>query len=315
MLTPRQKAVWEFIKKYWLTHGTSPTYLEIQRHFRFKSPNSVTNFLKALQKKGFIQLLPGQKRHIILTGLTSSAAKVPDEDYAISIPFLGAVSAGSGLNWSDQLKLAQVTENETSLGWMKLNWPGLKKKNLHFNLAWLEVQGFSLQDIHVLPGDWLLVEPVEQWQPDGRLYLISHSQWGLMAKFLCKNRPSKGPESQLTDLKSPVIRATSKDGRQDEDDGLQPLFQAESKSLTRTSDGQPSRVPASSDHRGTLCSKDFHQPIPEPPEPRPGLWVVSANPDYPPFWVAEDDIRVLARVVAHWRWFNLSQSMPKSGRF
>lgn len=52
--TKKQNDVLEFIKAHKRVNGTLPTYSEIMMHFGFKSPNSVTQNLSALQEKGLL---------------------------------------------------------------------------------------------------------------------------------------------------------------------------------------------------------------------------------------------------------------------
>ena len=61
-----------------------PTRMEISNFFGFKSPNAAEDHLKALKKKGFIEILSGTSRGISL------CANTIDE-----IPVIGLVSAGS----------------------------------------------------------------------------------------------------------------------------------------------------------------------------------------------------------------------------
>ena len=82
-LTNRQKEIFDFIKSKISDEGYPPTRMEISKFFGFKSPNAAEDHLKALKKKGFINILSGTSRGISLSD---------DDD---NIPVIGLVSAGS----------------------------------------------------------------------------------------------------------------------------------------------------------------------------------------------------------------------------
>ena len=83
-LTSRQKEIFDFIKSKISKEGYPPTRMEISNFFGFKSPNAAEDHLKAIKKKGFIEILSGTSRGISL------CANTIDE-----IPVIGLVSAGS----------------------------------------------------------------------------------------------------------------------------------------------------------------------------------------------------------------------------
>ena len=83
-LTSLQKEIFDFIKSKISKEGYPPTRMEISNFFGFKSPNAAEDHLKALKKKGFIEILSGTSRGISL------CANTIDE-----IPVIGLVSAGS----------------------------------------------------------------------------------------------------------------------------------------------------------------------------------------------------------------------------
>lgn len=54
-LTHKQHAFLEYLREHVDTHKVWPTYREIADHFDYRSPNSVTQNLQALSRKGFLQ--------------------------------------------------------------------------------------------------------------------------------------------------------------------------------------------------------------------------------------------------------------------
>jgi repressor LexA len=65
-LTRRQKQILEMVKKSIADLGMPPTRAEIAEAFGFKSRNAAEEHLLALQRKGFISLVPGISRGIRL---------------------------------------------------------------------------------------------------------------------------------------------------------------------------------------------------------------------------------------------------------
>jgi len=65
-LTPRQRQVLRFIQDAVLENGMPPTRAEIAEALGFKSANAAEEHLRALQRKGVVELLPGASRGIQL---------------------------------------------------------------------------------------------------------------------------------------------------------------------------------------------------------------------------------------------------------
>jgi len=65
-LTKRQKDILSLIQANILSHGSAPTRSEIAKQMGFRSPNAAEDHLRALAKKGAIELIPGTSRGIRL---------------------------------------------------------------------------------------------------------------------------------------------------------------------------------------------------------------------------------------------------------
>ena len=65
-LTKRQQQIFDLIKETISDTGMPPTRAEIALFFGFKSANAAEEHLKALAKKGYIEMLPGTSRGIRL---------------------------------------------------------------------------------------------------------------------------------------------------------------------------------------------------------------------------------------------------------
>jgi repressor LexA len=81
-LTLRQSEVLDFIRSYIDETGYPPTRADIAQKLGFKSANASEEHLKALARKGAIEIIPG----------TSRGIKLPDSD---GLPIVGRVAAGS----------------------------------------------------------------------------------------------------------------------------------------------------------------------------------------------------------------------------
>ena len=81
-LTKRQTEIFNYIKDEIENNGYPPTRSEISKTFGFKSPNAAEDHLKALKKKGVLDLAAGTSRGITLSNQSSG------------IPVIGLVSAG-----------------------------------------------------------------------------------------------------------------------------------------------------------------------------------------------------------------------------
>jgi repressor LexA len=89
-LTIKQARVLEFIESRYLDSGTSPTYEEIARKFKWNSVNSVTNHVKALREKGFISETKGRNRQVTPLRVNRKLS-----DPGSKIPLIGNIAAGA----------------------------------------------------------------------------------------------------------------------------------------------------------------------------------------------------------------------------
>ena len=82
-LTKRQEEILDLIKTHILDFGFPPTRADIAKTLGFKSPNAAEQHLRAIEKKGFIKILSGASRGIVLS-----------ESESDEIPVIGLVAAG-----------------------------------------------------------------------------------------------------------------------------------------------------------------------------------------------------------------------------
>ena len=132
-LTPRQSQILEMIQEFIAETGMPPTRADIAQELGFKSANAAEEHLRALQKKGVLDLIPGASRGIQLKDSLREQ---------MGLPLVGRVAAGNPI-------LAQ--ENiETHY---KLD-PALFNPKPHYLLR---VDGMSMKDAGILDGDLVAV--------------------------------------------------------------------------------------------------------------------------------------------------------------
>ena len=140
-LTPRQAEILAFIKHSLERHGYPPTRAEIAQQLGFKSPNAAEEHLKALARKGAIEMIPGASRGI----------RIPEGEQQESdegcLPVIGRVAAGAPI-------LAQAHIEDT----FKLD-AGIFKPRADYLLR---VRGMSMKDAGILDGDLLAVHATQE---------------------------------------------------------------------------------------------------------------------------------------------------------
>jgi repressor LexA len=77
-LTTAQSRVLDFIRKSMVEHGWPPTRAEIAAAMGYRSPNAVQDHLKAIQRKGYIELIPDISRGIRLTAMPTEQISMMD---------------------------------------------------------------------------------------------------------------------------------------------------------------------------------------------------------------------------------------------
>lgn len=139
-LTARQQQIFDLIKETIADTGMPPTRAEIAEFFGFKSANAAEEHLKALAKKGYIEMLPGTSRGIRL------AEELIEEE---GLPLIGRVAAGEPI-------LAQEHVEEHYKVDCSLFRPSADYL--------LRVNGESMKDIGILDGDLLAVHQTKDVQ-------------------------------------------------------------------------------------------------------------------------------------------------------
>jgi repressor LexA len=128
-LTPRQQQVLDLVRRHIDKTGYPPTRADIARELGFKSANAAEEHLKALARKGAIEMIAGASRGI----------RLPDGG---GIPIVGRVAAGN------PILAEQHIEDRCDLP------PSFFKPSADYFLV---VKGDSMIDVGIYDGDLLAV--------------------------------------------------------------------------------------------------------------------------------------------------------------
>ncbi|WP_372870079.1 transcriptional repressor LexA [Shewanella sp.] len=140
-LTPRQAEILDLIKRNIAETGMPPTRAEIATRLGFKSANAAEEHLKALAKKGCIEIMPGTSRGIRLAG--DELEDQPDP----GLPLIGQVAAGEPILAQEHVEQYYQVD------------PSMFRPHADFLLR---VRGDSMKDIGILDGDLLAVHKMTQ---------------------------------------------------------------------------------------------------------------------------------------------------------
>lgn len=128
-LTQRQAEILRLIRESIEVNGVPPTRAEIAQAFGFRSPNAAEEHLRALARKGAIEMFDGTARGIRLVE-------------SLGLPLVGRVAAGSPI----------LAEQNIEGRWQVD--PALFKPRADYLL---KVRGMSMRDAGILDGDLLVV--------------------------------------------------------------------------------------------------------------------------------------------------------------
>jgi repressor LexA len=133
-LTARQAEILQLIRDTIEETGFPPTRAEISRMLGFASPNAAEEHLRALERKGVLEILDGTARGLRLKE-------------ALGLPLVGRVAAGS-----------PILAEEHIIGRYSVD-PGLFRPRADYLL---KVRGMSMRDAGILDGDFLAVHKTDE---------------------------------------------------------------------------------------------------------------------------------------------------------
>jgi len=139
MLTPKQKKIFEYIKKYLKEKDYSPSLEEIGKRFGLVK-STVHQHVEELKEKGYLNKIENQPRSIEI----NKKQKISD---LVAIPLLGTIAAGEPIEAIEDKETVEVPKSQ------------LSKSGEHFALR---VRGNSMIDEGIFDGDTVIIRK----QPD-----------------------------------------------------------------------------------------------------------------------------------------------------
>ena len=157
-LTKRQRQVYDYIAEFVQKHGYSPSFEEIGSGLGLSSLATVHKHITNLEKKGLLRRDYNRSRSLDILAprgrmkqafqSASTAANMAAAQAAMAaatLPLVGRIAAGrpvETLQTPDTISLSDITRSR--------------------DVFVLEVRGDSMQDEHILDGDYVMVERVRQ---------------------------------------------------------------------------------------------------------------------------------------------------------
>ncbi|HXZ80570.1 MAG TPA: transcriptional repressor LexA [Terriglobales bacterium] len=142
-LTRRQRQVYDFIAEFVQQHGYSPSFEEIGDGLRLSSLATVHKHITNLEKKGLLRRDYNRSRSIDLIP-PRGRVKQSIVASALTLPLVGRIAAGrpvEALENPETLSLSDFTQSK--------------------DVFVLRVTGESMQDEHIVDGDFVIVEKAQ----------------------------------------------------------------------------------------------------------------------------------------------------------
>ncbi len=141
-LTRRQKEVYDYISSFVQRHGYSPSFEEIGDGMGLSSLATVHKHISNLEKKGLLRRGVNKSRSIDVLPPKGSLKKAMAMPPPMNLPLMGRIAAGrpiEAVENPETISLADFTSGS---------------KDVYV----LRVVGESMQDEHIVEGDYVIVE-------------------------------------------------------------------------------------------------------------------------------------------------------------
>ncbi len=142
-ITRRQREVYDFLQRFVDEHGYSPSFEEICAGLGLSSLATVHKHLTNLQQKGLIKRDYNRSRSIDVVKIRGRSKPAPAQN-DLSFPLMGVIAAGRPL---------EAVENPESISLGDF----ARAKDVFV----LQVKGESMQEEHIVDGDYVLVEKTQ----------------------------------------------------------------------------------------------------------------------------------------------------------
>jgi repressor LexA len=108
MLTPRQRAAYDFIEGFAGRHGYAPSFEELRRHLGVASLNAVAKLVVQLRRRGYLADAPPNAKRSL-----APPVRHADGD---TIPLLGVVAAGRPIEPVEDAEPVEIPASMTGRG-------------------------------------------------------------------------------------------------------------------------------------------------------------------------------------------------------
>ena len=142
-ITKRQREVYDFISQFVAGKGYSPSFEEIGEALGLSSLATVHKHISNLETKGLLKRDYNRSRSIDVVPIRGKA-KIPLSDTRFELPLVGRIAAGRPVEQVEQPETISLTDFT-------------KAKDVYV----LQVTGESMQDEHIVDGDYVLVEKTQ----------------------------------------------------------------------------------------------------------------------------------------------------------
>ena len=140
-ITRRQRELYDFISEFVQKNGYSPSFDEIREGMGLNSLATVHKHVTNLEKKGLLTRDYNRSRSIDLLPPKGRLKQAMSVNTTMVLPLLGRIAAGQPI---------EAVENPETISLADF----VRSKEVFV----LEVRGDSMQDEHILSGDYVLVE-------------------------------------------------------------------------------------------------------------------------------------------------------------
>src|SRR6202042_3066036 len=140
-ITRRQREVYDFRSRFVAEHGYSPSFEEIGKGLDLNSLATVHKHISNLEKKGLLTRDYNRSRSIDLLPPKGKLKQSMSVNTGVVLPLVGRIAAGQPI---------EAIQNQETISLADF----VRSKEVFV----LEVRGESMQDEHILDGDYVLVE-------------------------------------------------------------------------------------------------------------------------------------------------------------
>jgi repressor LexA len=140
-ITKRQHEVYDFISRFVSENNYSPSYEEIRVALKLNSLATVHKHVSNLEKKGLLTRDYNRSRSIDLVPPKGKLKQSMNVNTGVVLPLMGYIAAGQPI---------EAIQNPETISLADF----VRSKEVFV----LEVRGTSMQDEHILNGDYVLVE-------------------------------------------------------------------------------------------------------------------------------------------------------------